>query len=78
MKRMHLVLVAIVMAVGFSAFTSADKATETVYYNLGSGWVPITNPCPEGDDHFCKITVGQQPNVQLYRNMDINQEVKYD
>lgn len=75
---MYLVLVAMVLAVGFSAFTPDKAPLETVWYDLGDGWQPIENPCPEGSAFFCKTTIGSQSNVQLYRNQDLNQPVMYD
>ena len=78
MKKMYLVLAAIVMAISFSAFTPEKKPLETVWYNLGSGWQSYSNPCPAGTTLACTVTIGQQQNVQLYRNKDFGHPVKYD
>ncbi|MBI5370597.1 MAG: hypothetical protein HZA79_01085 [Sphingobacteriales bacterium] len=78
MKKMYLVLVAVTLAISFSAFTTRENPPETVWYNIGAGWQPYENPCPAGSTLFCKVDIGQQTDVQLYRNQDINQPVRYD
>lgn len=67
---MFVVLTAMVLAIGFSAFTPEKAPAEIVYYNLGSGWQPYENPCPEGSEFLCKVTIGSQNDVQLYRTPD--------
>ncbi len=78
MKKMYLVLVAVVAAISFSAFTPAEKTSETVWYNVGSGWQPFENPCPAGNTLLCTIDIDEHSNVQLYRNQDMLQPVKYN
>ena len=80
MKRMYLVLVAMVLAVGFSAFTPDKASLETVYYNLeqGDGWESIENPCPAGELFPCTVTIGDNEDVQLYRTPDFSQPVLTD
>lgn len=77
---MFVVLTAMVLAIGFSAFTPEKAPPEIVYYDLGggAGWEPIDNPCPTGEMLFCKVTIDGQSNVQLYRNQDLQQPVRYD
>lgn len=78
MKKMYLVLAAIIMALSLSAFTPVKKSTETVWYDIGNGWEPITNPCPAGNTLFCKVAIGDETDVQLYRNQSLLQPVKYN
>jgi hypothetical protein len=78
MKKMYLVLIAVALATGFSAFTTEKKSSETVWYDIGAGWQPYDNPCPAGTLNFCKIDVGGHTDVQLYRNQDVYQPVKYN
>ena len=75
---MFVVLTALVLAIGFSAFTPEKAPPEIVYYNLGDGWEAMNNPCPEGTTFDCTVTIGSQENVQLYRDQDTEQPVRYD
>lgn len=75
---MFVVLTAMVLAIGFSAFTPEKAPPEIVYYNLGAGWESIENPCPAGTTFDCEVTIDSQENVQLYRTKDLTQKVMYD
>lgn len=77
---MFLPLSALLLAIGFAAFTPASTPPpETVWYDIGSGWQPISNPCPAGTLKNCTIFIDEEhPSVQLYRNQNLSQPVKYN
>ena len=64
MKKMYLVLIAVVMAVGFSAFTPIQKAASGNYkYDSGSGLldvppeINVESLCPPGEENPCTIEI---------------------
>ena len=64
MKKMYLVLIAVVMAVGFSAFTPIQKAASGNYkYDRGSGLldvppeIEVEDFCPPGVENPCTIEI---------------------
>lgn len=66
MKRMYLVIVAAVMAVGFSAFTSKSVGPPYLYQNDLSEWVQVPTGidvptvCPASNVKQCKIQIDSQ------------------
>lgn len=64
MKKMYLVLTAIVIAVGLSAFTPIKKAASGNYkYDSGSGLldvppgIDVESFCPPGEENPCTIEI---------------------
>lgn len=64
MKKMYLMLVAVIMAVGLSAFTPVKKAAAGNYkYDSGSGMldvppeIDVESFCPPGTENPCTIEI---------------------
>ncbi len=57
MKKMMLVMIAAVMAVGFSAFTPEKKVKTDYYYLDGATWVTVTSVCPSGTVKQCEMYI---------------------
>lgn len=75
MKKFMLVIIAAVMAVGFSAFTTAEKPLAPVSYHNGTDWVMYTGSlCPAGEIPECIKVINQVPR-QLFYNEDFEQPV---
>ena len=80
MKKMSLVLIAAVMALGLSAFTATGKKSfDPVYYQHGGGWVLYTGDiCPGSQVDVCikptadgdkRLFYNQDPGDPVYRNL---------
>lgn len=73
MKKMFLVIMAAVLAIGFSAFTSSSKILDGFYYQDGPNQV-LVNPelvedeCPEGDTEKCILFLNGDYRQILYPN----------
>lgn len=80
MKKMYLVLAAVLLAVSFSAFTEIKKAPVGDFkYNDGTGLVDVPSTievealCPSGNQHDCMIEINgveeqiYNPNGSVYR-----------
>lgn len=62
MKKMFFVILAAVLAIGFSAFTPDSKIPDGYYYQDGPNQVPVETElveteCPEGHEQLCKIVL---------------------
>lgn len=78
MKKMYLVLIAVVMAVGFSAFTKIEKAPVGDYkYDDGTGMVDVPPEidvnfyCPQGTLYECVIEINDE-NELIYLNGNVH------
>lgn len=74
MKRLSVVLLAAVMAIGFSAFT-VTKERPTLYYKAGPINFPVFTgtACPINDASHCQAyepTIGQTVGVYTAQNDD--------
>lgn len=77
MKKMYLVLAAVVIAVSFSAFTTIEKAPAGQYkYDDGSGLVDVPPEinvdffCPSGNQRDCEISIeGEMELIYLNGNV---------
>ena len=73
-----LVMLAAVIAVGMSAFTSLKKQPPVTYYYQNAGWQSIAldnRPCPEGPVTPCTITINNTP-YQLFFSQSTTDPVK--
>ncbi|MBN8686112.1 MAG: hypothetical protein J0M10_03805 [Chitinophagales bacterium] len=77
MKKMYLVLAAVLLAVSFSAFTEIKKAPAGDFkYDDGSGMVDVPSTvdvntlCPAGNQHDCVIEINGEDEL-IYLNGNV-------
>lgn len=76
MKKMYLVLLAVIVAIGLSAFTPAGQTPTTVHYRHNNQWVSeLLEPCPNGTDPVCEITTAAGTK-QIYKSEDFDDPFK--
>lgn len=67
MKKFVIVLIAAVMAIGFSAFTTVKKAPFTLYYKLGGTFHTFTGTaCQSGTQIQCQANEPGVGTVPVY------------
>ena len=69
MKQFRIILVAMAVAIGFSAFTTRPQGVSVVYLDDFNEYQPYTGnieaECPEGDDEDCVLFI-EGENRQLF------------
>ena len=72
MKKFKLVIIAVVLAIGFSAFTTNTVDDQAYYFdNSTMSYQPVpsgTVVCPQGQSDQCLTTVNGVANTPLYIN----------
>lgn len=67
MKKSLPFVMAILLAIAFSAFTpQKPQVLPTLYYHNGTGWVEIPDyddACPEGEADQCEIDINGTPEL---------------
>jgi|GEM_PF-2612128 len=84
MKKFILVMLAAVMAIGFSAFTSAPEKETTPYFWFDESEMEFVEyegglACPEGQVTICTVDdIEEQGSEILYRSQSLNDPLKYN
>lgn len=78
MKKFMLFIMAVVMAVVFSAFTPAETSLSNPWYHDGTTWRQLDeDPCETPGNVLCQIFVDGVGTVQLYETSDFSSPIKY-
>jgi Family of unknown function (DUF6520) len=77
MKKMYLVIMAVAISIGLSAFAPATGVKQTtVYYRHNNQWVSeLLSPCPTGTDPVCEITTAAGTK-QIYKSESFDDPFK--